>query len=272
MKTFIEYIQEGSLLAPLDLVPLDLPQFASQKLDSGPKQYKVISGDTLSSIARKHGTDVDTILNNNSSIKNPNKISIGQNINLGARAAPTKPTTQAAGVEDPYAHFGGQQNVNIYKALVAAEHRNTDIGNPLEYNSGQYIRTRAGVDSSAYGPAQITKSTAAGFAKTQPDLFTGQEEYMKEYERQGNSMLGNAKKGDACGPGGCGTLSDEKYHKPYQQMAASVIRGKKRELKIDDTKEMSPEDRERFFQSWRGASRQDDPKYYEAIDAAYKTN
>ena len=95
---------------------------------------------------------------------------------------------------------------------------------------------------------------------------------MKEYETQGNSMLGNVKEGDACGPGGCGTLSDEKYHKPYQQMTAGIIRGKKRELKIDDTKEMSPEDRERFFQSWRGASRQDDPEYFAAIDAAYKTN
>jgi hypothetical protein len=51
-----------------------------------------------------------------------------------------------------------------------------------------------------------------------------------------------------------------------------VMRGKQRELKIDDTKEMSPQDRERFIQSWRGASRQEDPGYYAAIDAAYKTN
>lgn len=270
MKTFIEYLQEGSVLAPLVLAAGMMGSAATPP--SAPAEHIVGSGNTISSIARQYGTDVATILKNNPSIKDPNKISIGQKINLGARAASTKPTTQAAAVEDPYAHLGGQQNVNVYKALVAAEHRGTDIGNPLEYNAGQYIRTRAGANSSAYGPAQITKSTAAGFARTQPDLFTGQEDYMKEYETQGNSMLGNAKEGDVCGPGGCGTLSDEKYHKPYQQMAASVIRGKKRELKIDDTKEMSPEDRERFFQSWRGASRQDDPEYFAAIDAAYKTN
>ena len=121
-------------------------------------------------------------------------------------------------------------------------------------------------------PVQITKSTAAGFMRTQPDLFKGQEDYVKQYVKQGQSMLGNVKAGDACGPGGCGSLSDEKYHKPYQQMASGVMRGKMRELKIDDTKEMSAQDRERFIQSWRGVSRQQDPKYYAAIDAAYKAN
>ena len=52
-------------------------------------------------------------------------------------------------------------------------------------------------------------------------------------------------------------------------MAVGVMRGKMRELKIDDTKEMTPQDRERFIQYWRNASRQQDPAYYKAIDAAY---
>ena len=52
-------------------------------------------------------------------------------------------------------------------------------------------------------------------------------------------------------------------------MAVGVMRGKMRELKIDDTKPMSPKDRERFVQYWRNASREQDPKYYAAIDAAY---
>jgi len=192
----------------------------------------------------------------------------------------TAPTTQtdqtstttkpAAAVEDPYAHFGGAHNVKLYQALVAGEHRGTDIGNALDYNAGQYIRTKdKSGTSTAYGPVQITKSTAAGFLKNQPDLFKGQEDYVNQYVKQGKSMLGNVKVGDACGPGGCGTLSDEKYHKPYQQMAVGVMRGKMRELKIDDSKEMSAQDRERFVQYWRNASRQQDPAYYKAIDTAY---
>ena len=219
MKSFIEYIQEGSLLAPLAL--------AAGMMAGNPQ--------------------------------------------TAPTQAPAAPTTQTdAPVVDPYAHFGGAHNMKLYKALVAGEHRGTDIGNALDYNSGQYIRTKdKSGKSTAYGPAQITKSTAAGFLKTQPDLFKGQEDYVNQYVRQGKSMLGNVKVGDACGPGGCGTLSDEKYHIPYQQMATGVMRGKMRDLKIDDTKEMSPKDRERFVQYWRNASRQQDPEYYAAIDAAY---
>jgi len=218
MKTFIEYLQEGSVLAPFAL--------AAGMMAGNPQTPPV--------------------------------------------QAPATKTTQTAPVVDPYAHFGGEQNVKLYRAIVGAEHRGTDIGNPLDYNAGQYIRTRDTTGkSTAYGPVQITKSTAAGFMKTQPDLFKGQEDYVNQYVAQGKSMLGNVKAGDPCGPGGCGTLSDEKYHKPYQQMATGVMRGKMRELKIDDTKPMSPQDRERFVQSWRGVSRQQDPKYYAAIDAAY---
>jgi len=219
MKSFIEYIQEGSMLAPFALAG------------------SIMAG--------------------------------------GAQAPPAAPpaastTETAAPVVDPYAHFGGEHNIKLYKSLVAGEHRGTDIGNALDYNQGHYIRTKdTSGKSTAYGPVQITKSTAAGFLKTQPDLFKGQEDYVNQYVAQGKRMLGNVKIGDACGPGGCGTLSDEKYHKAYQEMAVGVMRGKMRELKIDDTKEMSAQDRERFVQYWRNASRQQDPAYYKAIDTAY---
>jgi len=219
MKSFIEYIQEGSLLAPFALAG------------------SIMAG--------------------------------------GAQAPPAAPpaastTETAAPVVDPYAHFGGEHNMKLYQALVAGEHRGTDIGNALDYNQAHYIRTKdTSGKSTAYGPVQITKSTAAGFLKTQPDLFKGQEDYVNQYVAQGKRMLGNVKIGDACGPGGCGTLSDEKYHKAYQEMAVGVMRGKMRELKIDDTKEMSAQDRERFVQYWRNASRQQDPAYYKAIDTAY---
>lgn len=222
MKSFIQYLQEGSMLTPLALTA------------------GILAGG-------------------------------GQAQAPATQTTQTTQTTQAAApVVDPYAHFGGEHNIKLYRSLVAGEHRGTDIGNALDYNAGQYIRTKdTSGKSTAYGPVQITKSTAGGFMRTQPDLFKGQEDYVNQYVKQGKSMLGNVKIGDACGPGGCGTLSDEKYHIPYQQMAVGVMRGKMRELKIDDTKEMSPQDRERFVKYWRNASRQQDPKYYEAIDAAY---
>jgi len=218
MKSFIEYLQEGSMLAPFALAG------------------SIMAGGAQAPPA----------------------------------APPATPTTEVAPVVDPYAHFGGEHNIKLYQALVAGEHRGTDIGNALDYNQAHYIRTKDKTGkSTAYGPVQITKSTAAGFLKNYPDLFTGQEDYVNQYVAQGKRMLGNVKIGDACGPGGCGTLSDEKYHKAYQQMAVGVMRGKMRELKIDDTKEMSPQDRERFLQYWRNASRQQDPAYYKAIDTAY---
>ena len=53
-----------------------------------PDPYKVKKGDNLSKIAKNNGTSVDKLLELNKSIKDPNKIYVGQNINL-----PQQPTS-----------------------------------------------------------------------------------------------------------------------------------------------------------------------------------
>jgi LysM repeat protein len=45
-------------------------------------KYKIQTGDTLTQLAKRHKTTVDALLHINPSIKNPNKIYVGQTINL----------------------------------------------------------------------------------------------------------------------------------------------------------------------------------------------
>ena len=44
--------------------------------------YTIVSGDTLSGIAQKHGTSITSILKLNPGIKNPNVIYLGQKIRM----------------------------------------------------------------------------------------------------------------------------------------------------------------------------------------------
>jgi LysM repeat protein len=48
--------------------------------------YKVVSGDTLAKIAKKHGMSLDDIIKLNPQIQDPNKIFPGQSINISAEA------------------------------------------------------------------------------------------------------------------------------------------------------------------------------------------
>jgi len=180
--------------------------------------------------------------------------------------------------EPEYVNFGNAQIRQLYGALQSAEHRGHKFKTRYGYDPETFIRTKAAVVhnkktgkddvSTAYGPVQITRSTAAGFIKTQPELFKGQEEYTSRYLDQGKKMLANKGYGanKQYGAGGAGDLSGEEQHSGYQQMAGGVIRGKLKELNIDPLKPISTEDRERFVKSWRGRSREADPEYYKAVD------
>lgn len=78
----------------------------------------------------------------------------------------------------------GLETSKWFKAVNAAEM----TGIPAEE---QWIRTRAvGSSSSAYGPAQLTKSLAEGYLVTNPDLFDDEEKaYMKRFIDQGEKFL-----------------------------------------------------------------------------------
>ena len=45
-------------------------------------EYSVESGDTLSNLAKKNNTTIEKILELNPSVTNPNKITVGQKLNL----------------------------------------------------------------------------------------------------------------------------------------------------------------------------------------------
>jgi len=64
----------------------DLLKIARQGLNDI-KKYKVKSGDTLSAIAKKNGTTIAAIMKANPSIKDANKIRVGQKINFTAGKA-----------------------------------------------------------------------------------------------------------------------------------------------------------------------------------------
>ena len=49
-----------------------------------PIKITVKSGDTLSGLAKKHGVTLDSILQGNPQIKDPNKIKVGQKVTISA--------------------------------------------------------------------------------------------------------------------------------------------------------------------------------------------
>lgn len=67
---------------------------------SSSQTYIVKSGDTLTAIARKYSVTVDAIVKANSSIKNPNKISVGMKLVIPVPPA-TKPSTASPAAPKP---------------------------------------------------------------------------------------------------------------------------------------------------------------------------
>jgi len=182
--------------------------------------------------------------------------------------------------EDPYEYFGGQHNVNLYRGLMSAEFRGRDIGDPMQFNKNLFVRTSAKppmskdgkqLVSSAFGPAQITYGTVSGMRKNKrtSDLFTGiDQSYLDKFETQGQQFIkaGNVK-GGRYGLGGCGDLCTPENTQNYHKLAVAVMRGKMRELGIDDTKPLSEPDRVKFTKSWAGPHWSQ--TYYNAFNTGY---
>lgn len=70
-------------------------------------EYSVESGDTLSNLAKKNNTTIERILELNPSVTNPNKITVGQKLNLPSSqssipsSTPTQTTTPSNNQEKP---------------------------------------------------------------------------------------------------------------------------------------------------------------------------
>ena len=58
----------------------------------------------------------------------------------------------------------------------------------------------------------------------------------------------------------------------YTNVAKGIMKGMMSDIGISSDKQLdNPKDRERLVQRWRGASREEDPRYYTEVDKAYKS-
>lgn len=146
---------------------------------------------------------------------------------------------------------------NYYNALSVAE---------TGGEKNPWIRTR-GESSTAYGPVQITYTTAKDYYDRYPDLFKGNEEYTQKFLEQGANFKRHMESKDPVyGRGGSGVLGGEEYHEPYQRMSDAIFQGMRKDL--EKTKKLQPGqfDPPTMIQRWRGVPREEDQKYYAKVE------
>ncbi|WP_170319820.1 N-acetylmuramidase domain-containing protein [Polyangium spumosum] len=113
--------------------------------------YVVRSGDTLGAIASRNGTTVQAIMAANPQIKNPNMISVGQQLNLpggGGGAIPSAPSAPSIPAPSSYTVRSGDtlgaianRNGTTVNEIMAA---NPQIRNPNQISPGQKINLPGG--------------------------------------------------------------------------------------------------------------------------------
>lgn len=189
-------------------------------------QYTIKKGDTLYSLAKKNGTTVEALAALNK-IKDPSKISIGQKIKF-----PKAPSGLSSG-------FPSMEIAKIAAGIVQAEHRGR---NPktFTYDPRMFIRTRHQPKrgSTAYGPGQITASTARDLLTRAGDLLTPEaRQYIENtFLPAGKLMVQHGgfskseKKPKGYLPdydyGGAAGMAAQENFVPYNQMFGAVIERK----------------------------------------------
>lgn len=204
---------------------------------------------------------------------------------LGAGSPQTPPTTVTGQTtqEKVKAYQIPKNLIPLYAATVRAEHTGlgyTKQDDLLAFNPKMYIRTAARPKnpkevSTAYGPTQMTRSLVAGSygKKENKDLYSGIEDFTGAFINQGKNMITKGLDDPTYGSGCKGDFCDPKHHENYQKLATAVMRGELRELGIDETKPISPQDAMRFHQYHRfGPKGGKDPRYFGEIEAHYKNN
>lgn len=131
-------------------------------------EYKIKPGDTLSALAVKNKVSVDDILKANPSITDPNRIRAGATLQLPYTGGAAPAATQPSNIQEMPAYatgvpgFSDPDMLRIARGIMEAEHRGT--GPSLDtYDPKFMIRTNfrgAPGGSTAFGPGQITRSTA----------------------------------------------------------------------------------------------------------------
>ena len=154
------------------------------------------------------------------------------------------------------------------RALAAAETGKVTEERPLDHES-RFIRTKAGADSSAYGPYQITKSLAEGHVKN--GLFDSDPELKKwtkeRFVPHGKKMLRADYSDPVYGAGGKGDLNNEYDREMYQKMARAII-AENYQRNQGDTLQVLGE--HRFGGQKKNTLLRNDPKYAEKAIAQMK--
>ena len=155
------------------------------------------------------------------------------------------------------------------QGLASAEHRGKLKGSIFEYDPTFYVRT-GGADprkpksvSSAYGPFQFTKSTIADLSARHPKIFSGSEEYVKKFVEQGKKMI-QSPNDPKYGYKGSGDLSGEEYHEPYMDMSRAALSAMAKDIKVDLSKPLSPEEEQKLVTRFRGLT--PEPAYQKAYE------
>ena len=154
----------------------------------------------------------------------------------------------------------------ILGAISRAEHRAVGEFDHTVHNPKVAIRTKAGGgSSSAFGPYQLTRNTVVDHFKRRPELFSGNEEYVKQFIQQGNKFLKAQTNHPTYGLGGSGDLSGPEHHESHMRMADSVLQSMMADAKINYKDNLTTDELNRTIKRWRGVPEQTDPVYYRTV-------
>ena len=233
-------------------------------------EHTVQKGDTLSALAQKHNTTAEELAKLNK-IEDPNLIRVGQVIKFPESTAKPKQETPTAKQPVTLAATKTQETPDCYGELCSALQQ-AETGS--EKNPWIRTRFRPKGGSTAYGPGQITGQTLRDFRKRHAGEFTDVDDYMgslisqaEQFARYGAepNKPGYEARWDYGGTGDPTSKDPEKYLKVQR----GVLRGMAKDIFKSIPETLTPEQREQLVVRYRGASRQEDPRYFGVVDKAY---
>lgn len=135
--------------------------------------YKVKSGDTLSQIAKKNGMSLKALLGANPSIKNANKIRVGQSIKI--------PSTDT---------MPGSKTKNPYKDIKPAQMADMDVKNKSEKRQRRATSSMQTQVKQGGSKMDATPSKTAKTLKNAPHLDLGNKAMARARKARGYSHGG----------------------------------------------------------------------------------
>jgi len=266
MKSFRSFIKQYDLQEKMIARAAIVAALANTA--QGHTEHTVKKGDTLSALAQKHNSTVDELAKLNK-IKDPNVITVGQIIKFpeAQKAKPAEAPKPQAPAEQPKPQAPQDCYGRLCSALQQAETGSFE---------NKFIRTthRPKGGSTAWGPGQITGSTARDMLARHPVFFSdknyargviSQSEKFAMFGAEPNKK-GYDKKWDYGGAGDTTLHDNEKYN----QMMGGVLRGMAKDIFGEVPENLTPEQTERLVTRYRGAPRAQDKRYFEEVDKMLK--